>query len=293
MRCRPAQRQRPARRRVEHHGRPKVLPVREQRRPRSISALCQLRTRTTPLAHTAARLHRWLSERYPLINHSIDGHTVPGFDCFYLDMNGIVHNCSHPEDESMKPKNEADMMTKVRANQTRARESVRTRSRRLGMALSAQTQRQPRADSAPACLRTRRSSTTSTGSSTSSSRSASATWPSTVRATGAKSPLRPSHTPRLKPHCSPPAKPARICRRHIADGTRDTASRCRLCPACQDEPAACATLPRRTGDGARSVALARLSPPPTAPPALGTATASASRCRHAALWPLLAGRARC
>ena len=56
-------------------------------------------------------MFRFLSERYPLILQPLKEHQR--FDMFYLDMNGIIHTCTHPDDSEIAVENLDEMFERI------------------------------------------------------------------------------------------------------------------------------------------------------------------------------------
>lgn len=57
--------------------------------------------KTSALKMGVPKFYRWISERYPCLSEVVKEHQIPEFDNLYLDMNGIIHQCSHPNDEDV------------------------------------------------------------------------------------------------------------------------------------------------------------------------------------------------
>jgi 5'-3' exonuclease len=62
------------------------------------------------------KLFRWLVELYPLVLETVGeglNHNAMSVDNFYLDMNGIIHTCTHSNDDKLIPLKEQEMFLRI------------------------------------------------------------------------------------------------------------------------------------------------------------------------------------
>ncbi|RYG67184.1 hypothetical protein EON64_08025 [archaeon] len=74
------------------------------------------------------KLFRWLTDLYPLIVDSVGEMLLKrGTDYFYLDMNGIIHSCTHANHDSLITTSEQAMFDRIFAYTDRLYKLVRPR----------------------------------------------------------------------------------------------------------------------------------------------------------------------
>ena len=100
---------------------PSSVPRRQLPLPRSQSS-------PTTRLYGIPKLFRWLTELYPLIVDSV-GELIlkKGTDYFYLDMNGIIHSCTHANHDSLITTSEEAMFERIFAYTDRLYKLVRPR----------------------------------------------------------------------------------------------------------------------------------------------------------------------
>lgn len=67
--------------------------------------------------HGIPKLFRWLVDLYPIVLESVgeglSGSNAMAVDNFYLDMNGIIHTCTHSNNDKLVMLNEREMFQRI------------------------------------------------------------------------------------------------------------------------------------------------------------------------------------